>query len=165
MLEVIQQNPRAVALYRKHGFREVALLSGWRRPADAPTESSSGLTISEISPLHALRCPTAREYPDIPWQISRHGVARVEKTRGFDAGIGTVVISDPDAPAIRVHGLFTQSPDWNELRAMLAAVMQRFPEHEFFAPPVWPEEYGREVFASLGFAREALSQFFMRRDF
>jgi hypothetical protein len=61
--------------------------------------------------------------------------------------------------------LLSRTGDSAELRGALHAVMRMFPDREFFAPPLWPEDLSTEVFAPLGFAPEQISQFFMRRDF
>jgi ribosomal protein S18 acetylase RimI-like enzyme len=166
MLEVIEQNPRAIALYRRHGFREITRLVGWRRPSEDGRERTGDVgALGEIAVLDALHTPTAPDYPDIPFQISRHSVAKVAKTRAFSHGTVRVIISDPETPPVRVHALFSATQNWDELRAALDAVMRRFGGLEFFAPPVWPEEFGANVFEPLGFAREPITQFLMRRDF
>lgn len=165
MLEVIEQNPRAVALYRRHDFREITRLPGWRRAA-APVEAADvAAKLEEISSTEALRFPSVREYPEIPWQISRHALAKAPMFRAFRAGGACVAISDPEVPPIRFYGLTTASGDWAELRRTLGAVLQRFADHEFLAVAIWPEEYGSRLFEPLGFTREPLNQFLMRRDF
>jgi len=161
--EATSSNPRAVTFYRRHGFREIGRLLGWRRPTTSDA-LQSGAPPEETSILHALQTPCARDYPEVPWQISRHAIAKVEKTRAFRATNACVVIGDPEAPAIRVHGLFSSEPGWQDLRAALAKVLALFPEREFFAPAIWPEEFGAEVFEPLGFRREPLTQFLMRLD-
>ncbi len=50
------------------------------------------------------------------------------------------------------------------MREAFASVLELHRGREFFAPPVFPEEFGTKLFAPLGFAREPLSQFLMRRD-
>ena len=74
MLEVIQQNPRAVALYRRHNFREIGELFGWRRKANSILANEPRSSFEEIPILDALRRPMVAEYPVIPWQISRHAL-------------------------------------------------------------------------------------------
>jgi hypothetical protein len=166
MLEVIEQNPRAIALYRRHGFREITRLVGWRRKPDDGRERMGDISaLREIAVLDALHSPTTRDYPEIPFQISRHSVAKVAKTRALQRGGVRVVISDPETPPVRVHALFSATEDWVESRAAVDAVMTRFADLEFFAPPVWPEEFGSNVFEPLGFAREPITQFLMQRDF
>ena len=164
MLEVIEQNPRALSLYRRHGFRQISRLLGWRRPASANSKPKMSSTLAQVAILSALEMPNARIYPDIPWPISRHAIARVEKTQAFVRQNCCVIIGDPDAPAIRVHGLLSNPHDSIDLRAVLSELLARYSEKEFFAPPVWPEEFGREIFEPLGFTPEPLTQFLMRRD-
>ena len=162
MLEVIDRS-RAVAFYRRHGFREIGRLQGWRRPVTSDVLPGDA-TMEEIPTLRALQMEGVREYPEIPWQISRYALAKLEKTRAFQAKNARVVIGDPESPAIRVHGLFSSSSDWQDLRAALAGVLTLFPEREFFAPAIWPEDFGTKIFEPLGFRREPLRQFLMRQD-
>jgi len=49
-------------------------------------------------------------------------------------------------------------------RNVLAAVLKKFPESEFFAREIFPEELGPKVFELLGFVREPLNQILMRHD-
>jgi GNAT superfamily N-acetyltransferase len=166
VLEVIQQNPAAHALYVREGFRENGGLFGWRRGVDAPaTESREA--IEEVSLIKAIQMPNALEFPDLPWPISRHAVAKMARGRAFRTDRALIVISDPQATPIRVHALFCPSPDhmdWSALRSGLNALLHLYSGQEFFTPPVFPEEFGAEVFQPLGFVREPLSQFLMRRD-
>jgi ribosomal protein S18 acetylase RimI-like enzyme len=165
ILEVIEQNPRAIALYRRHGFREITRLVGWRRSVDEAPAAGPMPPLQPMPVLEALRSSAVREYPEIPWPISRHAIARVPKTSAFSAGDVRVVISDTEATPLRIHGLLSASGDWDELRAAVGALTALFPERELFAPPIWPEEYGANLFEPLGFKREPISQFLMRRDF
>ena len=164
-LEVIEQNPRAHSLYLRHGFEQVARLSGWRLRPDAERPRETDAMLTAVSVLDVLGVPTHRNYPDVPWQISRHAIAKVPNLRAYRYGDAHVVISDPAATPIRIYALLSRTGDSAELRGALHAVMRMFPDREFFAPPLWPEDLSTEVFAPLGFAPEQISQFFMRRDF
>lgn len=106
----------------------------------------------------------ARDYPDIPWQISHYAMTKLEKAHAFCAANVAIVISDPVQPALRIHGLFSRSANPTELREALAAVLHRFPEREFFVPQIWPEDFDTTIFEPLAFIREPLTQFFMRRE-
>ena len=164
MLEVIEQNPAARALYIQEGFRETEHLLGWRRGAGAPPLESHE-PIEEISLIKAIQMPSALEYPDIPWPISRHAIAKSAARHAFHSGPALIIMGDPIDTAVRVHALScSDRMDWSALRKTLSALIQRFPDREFFTPPVFPEQFGEEVFQPLGFARESLSQFLMRYD-
>jgi GNAT superfamily N-acetyltransferase len=164
MLEVIEQNPPARALYIREGFRETDHLPSWRRGPGAPSIESHEV-IEEISLMTAIQMPSALEYADIPWPISRHAIAKSAARHAFQSGSALIVMGDPTATAVRLHALScSDRMDWAALRKTLSALMQRYPDREFFTPPVFPEQFGEEVFLPLGFVREPLSQFLMRYD-
>jgi GNAT superfamily N-acetyltransferase len=164
MLEVIEQNPAAHRLYVQQGFRETGHLSGWRRKANTPANDSTKL-LEEISLLRATQIPSALEYPDLPWPVSRHAIAKSAAKFAFQSGHALIVMGDPEVSPVRVHALSCfDVMDWAALRETLGALLQRYPNREFFTPPVFPQQFGQEVFQPLGFAREPLRQFLMRHD-
>lgn len=165
VLEVIEQNPAAHELYRREGFREIDRLLSWRRkPSVSP---NSPEILEEVSLTAATQMPSAIEFPTLPWPISRHAIAKVAGGRAFRAGGALVVIGDPRFDPVRVYALSTlslESPAWPAMRAALGAVLQRHPDREFFAPPVFPSAFGEKIFQPLGFAGEKLTQALMRYD-
>jgi len=165
ILEVIEQNPAAHELYRREGFREIARLLSWRRkPAPVP---DSPETLEEISLTTASQLPATLEFPGLPWQISRHAVAKVASGRAFRTRNALVVIGDPEIEFVRVHALSTLSSDatdWPAMRAALAAILRRYPDREFFAPALFPSIFGEKIFQPLGFAGDPLTQALMRYD-
>lgn len=164
MLEVIEQNPAAHRLYVQQGFRETGHLLGWRRKVNTPGSESAEL-LEEISLIAASQLPSALEYPDLPWPISRHAIAKSAAKCAFRSGHALIVMGDPEVSPVRLHALSCPDRmDWAALREALSALLQRYPDREFFTPPVFPEQFGQEVFQPLGFAREPLSQFLMRYD-
>lgn len=169
MLEVIEQNPRAHALYRRHGFHEVGRLLGWRRSATAPLPEHAAMSGDEVPVLEALRIPAVADYPELPWQISRHAVAKAPVARAFRTETVCLIIGDPEATPVRIYSASSIDPPrglvWHDLRSVLAGVIARFPNREFFAPAIFPEDFGTQLFEPLGFVREPISQFLMRRDF
>ncbi|HSH38352.1 MAG TPA: GNAT family N-acetyltransferase, partial [Chthoniobacterales bacterium] len=166
MLEVIEQNPRAHAVYRRHGFHEVVRLLGWRRTAEAGVPQDASTAGEEVPILDALRMPTAQDYPELPWQISRHAVAKAAVARAFRTATVCVIVGDPEATPVRIYAAMSIDPPralvWRDLRSVLAGVLARFPHRDFFAPAIFPEEFGRQLYAPLGFKPEPISQFLMR---
>ena len=157
VLEVIEQNPPAYALYEKEGFRSLTRLCGWRRPPGGATNDLPQ-QLAEISLAVASQMPAVQEYPELPWQISRHAVAKLESARAFVYERALAVISDPAvAGPIRIHAVSS--------RQVLSAVLQRHFDREFFARPLFPETFGPEIFAPLGFTKEPLTQWLMRYEF
>jgi GNAT superfamily N-acetyltransferase len=164
ILEVIEQNPAAHELYVRQGFHETGHLLSWRRKANSPAIESTQ-PLEEISLIRASQISCALEYPDLPWPISRHAIAKSAARHAFRNGHALVVMGDPNVPPVRVHALScSDRMDWAALRETLSALLQRYPDCEFFTPPVFPEQFSQEVFQPLGFTREPLSQFLMRYD-
>ena len=164
MLEVFEQNTPALALYRRYGFGEMTRLFGWRRTAEIAAPQDRSSDVEEISLVNASQMPDAFEYPNIPWQISRHAVLKAPGARAFRNDAVCVVIGETSVKRIRVHAFFAAERDWKALGSVLAPVIQQFPSCEFFAPAVFPEQFGLEIFEPLGFVREPLNQLLMRRD-
>jgi len=164
MLEVFEQNSGAVDLYRQHGFQVLMRLHGWRHSTGGSTFANNLPELEEISPTVASQLPRSEEYPEIPWQISRHAIAKLPIAHAFRTADSCIVIGDTAAPLVRVHACFNCAAGKDDRRRAFAAVVARFPESKFFAPAIFPEQIGTEVFQPLGFAREPLNQFLMRRD-
>lgn len=164
VLEVIEQHRPAHALYRSNGFREVTRLLGWRRAPDAVTPPGKAL-LEQISLGDAChKVATANNFPALPWQVSPNGVAKLAAARAFRAGNATIVIGAPESPEIRVHAIFSSAcgdQRWADMRLALSAVLTRYPGSEFFTPPVFPQEFGRNVFQPLGFALYPINQVLM----
>jgi hypothetical protein len=164
MLEVFEQNIPALVLYRRYGFTETARLLGWRRTAKVASLQNLSSNVEEISVIDASQMPDAFEYPNIPWQISHYAVLKAPGARAFRDDAVCVVIGETAVKRIRVHAFFAAERDWKVLRSVLAEVIQQFPNREFFAPAIFPEQFGLEIFEPLGFAREPLNQLLLRRD-
>jgi GNAT superfamily N-acetyltransferase len=163
VLEVIEQNPPAVALYQAQGFRPVTRLFGWRTSGNQVLEDSNDLR--EISVIEALRLPADPDYPDLPWQVSRYAVAKIASARVFASGDTAVVLSNPGTPPIRIHAfLGGYKNSWESFRRLTTAMLAKFPGIEFFAAPIFPEQFGMEIFGPLKFKKEPLNQFLMRKD-
>ena len=164
ILEVIEQNPPAVALYQAHGFASLTRLLGWRGAFDAAVAVESA-GVHEIAIADALGFPTAWDYPALPWQISRYAAAKVLGARAYALDDVAIVIGDPKASPIRVHGFpGFDGHSWNRLKTLTNAVLAKFPDQEFYAIPVFPEQFGTELFEPLKFRKEKISQFLMRKD-
>ena len=140
-------------------------LHGWRQTRKSSTGGMRLPKIDEISILDAVDAPSigVPKYPDIPWQISRHAMVKLPIARAFHARGATIVIGDSQARAIRIHGIFYPPGEFAAGRAALGGVMRNFPDREFFAREIFPENLGIEIFGPLGFAREPLNQVLMRR--
>jgi ribosomal protein S18 acetylase RimI-like enzyme len=160
VLEVFEQNAPAVALYRRYGFKEQMQLFGWRHKNDRELDEANQLV--EISLLAAAGMPRALDYPEIPWQISRFAVVKLPG-RAFCIDDTCIVISEPDVGPIRVHSIIGNHRK-DQAQNVLNALLAKFAPREFFAPQIFPEPFGTDVFEPVGFVREPLNQFLMLRN-
>jgi hypothetical protein len=163
ILEVIEQNPPAVALYQAHGFHSLTRLFGWRGNYDpAHTVTTK---VREISIQEALQLPPLSDYPELPWQISRYAAAKIVGARAYALNDVAIIIGDPKAAPIRLHGFpGFDGRNWEALRDLTNAVLAQFPKQEFHAIPVFPEQFETGLFEPLKFRKEKISQFLMRKD-
>jgi hypothetical protein len=155
VLEVFEQNLPALTLYRRNKFRELTRLVGWRRLATKIETKTVG-NLEEISLLAATQTCGPVDFSDIPWQASRHAVAKLADARAYRIDNLCVVIINPAATPVRIHALLGyDGVNGTAARDVLASVLKKFPESEFF---------GREIFQPFGFVREPLNQILMRHD-
>ena len=166
VLEVFEQNPPALALYRKFGFHEVRRLLGWSRNGGGSVEAAP---LEEVSVLEAGQHASVFEYPSIPWQVSLHAAAKLPPgVRVFCLGNSVVFMTNPEDDPITIRMLHqarrgqpSGPPDWTELRRVIESLVSKFKNRRWSAPAIFPEEFGTEVFQPLGFTREPLNQFQM----
>jgi Acetyltransferase (GNAT) family len=164
VLEVFEQNLPALTLYRRNKFRELMRLFGWRRVATTIGLKSAD-DLEEISLRKATQMEGSVDFPDLPWQISRHAVAKLADARAYRIDNLCVVISNPAATPVRIYALLGyDGSNGTAARDVLAAVLKQFAACEFFAREIFPEQFGPEIFQPLGFVREPLNQFLMRLD-
>lgn len=166
-LEVFEQNAPAVAAYRREGFRQVGRLLGWKS-ADGPVPLLDVPNLTDVSIEVLFNAPQSCEYPDWPWQISRSALANLPPgAQAVRSGSVALVYSESASESIRIHAALTLQPgamDWPGLRALLCGLQRRIPPRRWFAPAIFPEVFGQELFGPLGFQREALNQFHMQRE-
>ncbi|MFL6514208.1 MAG: GNAT family N-acetyltransferase [Chthoniobacterales bacterium] len=163
VLEVIEQNPPALKLYESAGFTRVTRLLGWRGSSD--DAHAAQVKSRELSMFEALQTPTTPEYPALPWPVCRFSAAKVRGAKAFGLEDTAIVLGDTDVSPIRLHAFFgLDGTNWESVRNLTASVLRRFPGREFYAPPIFPEEFAAPLFTPLGFRKEQLSQFFMRKD-
>lgn len=170
MLEVVEQNPPAIDLYRSVGFATIDQLLGWRLAVGAMPASALAEFRPEIRDLplvEAAQAPTYMDYPTLPWQISRHAVAKAPPgSRAFATTRATVVVSSPDTDPIRLMAMFSPlegAPGATSIRSLIAHLVARFEGRSWWAPALFPERLGRSVLHPLGFSIDPISQFLMRR--
>jgi GNAT superfamily N-acetyltransferase len=164
-LEVIEQNPAAVRVYIKAGFRPLGRLVELRRPAGAPTSTALP---ERIDVAEAAALVGAHSDADTPWPLSGPSLATLGPPavawRLGDAWAIAAPPSDAEGdvrllalvvhPSGRGRGASAQL-----LRALLAA----YPSASWHVPANCPERYA-PLLERYGFERGPLSQLHMARD-
>lgn len=158
VLEVLEQNERAVKLYARHDFRVLRRLLGWQHPAGGSgAASAQPLVPVDDAGLESLH--DVRPYPAVPWQISSHARAKLAPTVEHlrNAG-GSLLVSRMPAEML-VRGLVPAGdpPALDALAALVRAAAARHPSLPWRAPQLYPEEWS-PVFEGAGFERLPLNQ-------
>jgi len=167
VLEVIEQNEPAVALYKRSGFDVVRRLVGFERSPESETsDAKSGdfALLEEIDLRTAGALISHCGLTDLPWQLSGESIAQMTPpARAYKNGQAYAVISNPEAEHVVVWSVLVE-PDarGNDLGVkMLRDVIANHADKTWHVPAIFPEEF-TELFERAGFEKEELSQWQMR---
>jgi ribosomal protein S18 acetylase RimI-like enzyme len=171
VLEVIEQNTPAVALYDKVGFVTQRRLVGYRLGSNrwAPVMgSASADTLVEIDPLELARVVAREGEPDLPWMLAAETLsAAAPPARAYRLDDRAfVLLSDPAAERLSVAALVVprahRRQGWGA--RLLHALAAAFPGRPILISPIVPEDLAPGFFARLGWERQELSQLEMRLE-
>lgn len=163
VLEVIEQNAPAVALYTSLGFRVDRRLVGFDRapsPAVPPTT-----TLVAASPHDLTAVIRADGLPNLPWQLDAETIAQLgSPCVAFRAGEALALLSDPALETITIRALVTTKHERRRgyARRLLEALFARYPGKRWRVSALVPEE-AAAVLRSTGFVETTLSQFQMTK--
>jgi ribosomal protein S18 acetylase RimI-like enzyme len=160
VLEVIEQNERALGLYRKYGFVEVRRLIGLIRREAAELDDQP---LQEFDAREMGVLISKYGFPDLPWQLSAETIAQMNPpVRGYCNDHAHVLISDPEETHVVIWSLLVTPESRGHKRGaeIVKAVIAHHPGLTWHVPAIYPEEMGR-AFEQAGFEREALSQWQM----
>lgn len=163
VLEVIEQNAPAVALYEAMGFTRVRRLVGFSGRPDAPNSPTPDL--EPLDPRELGRRVARDGLADLPWQLSAETVAHAgPPAEAWQARSAAVLISDPTAAVIAIRSLLTAPSERGRGRsgALLQALWARYPGREWRVPAIFPEEMA-PAFLAAGLAPAPISQWQMTR--
>lgn len=161
VLEVIEPNTAAVALYDTCGFRKIRRLISFAGPA--PVEGNVPPGLVEVDLREMAEIVTHDGLRDLPWQLSGETLAQLTPPNlAFRLNGSWVALSNPDGLVITIRGVVTEHGVQGQGRAaaLLRAVMAKYPGKEWRLPALWPEELG-DVIAQAGLPRSALTQWQM----
>jgi ribosomal protein S18 acetylase RimI-like enzyme len=173
VLEVFEQNERAVRLYAGAGFRTVQRLMGYRATAlegegvghRDPGHDSHEDRLEALDLVEVARVITAHAPPTTPWQLQGTQIARFGPPAvGFRMGAAYAALSNPYSPVIRILGFFVL-PDarrQGQGSRLLRTLAGRFPGMGWYIPQIWPEAFG-SFWLKHGFTQDPFNQFQMEK--
>lgn len=162
LLEVIEQNEAAVQLYSAVGFEKIRRLVGY---SVEPGEGVADNDLREVDISCVAQEVMAHGAPDLPWQCVAPTLAQMSHpTRAFQLGPAYAILSNPDQPAIAFWSVIVAPEHRRQGHAtrLVRALMARYPGKRWRLTAIFPEENVSGFFESLGFTRDAISQFEMR---
>lgn len=165
-LEVFAQNERALRLYRRHGFEVVHGLYGHVAEPGEAQHADAGALPAPRAPADALAWLSAAEavLPDLPLQAAAAGVAGLPA--GWQAwGRGTAqLVADTAAPGrVRIASLVDLDPAQHDAGQLVRALRAAWPAARLEVPPLQRDDVGGAALSRLGWRREPLHQWLMRR--
>jgi ribosomal protein S18 acetylase RimI-like enzyme len=170
ILEVIEQNPAAVSLYTKLGFRPIRRLVGYDfHPRDAGHQGSDFQHLGEVDPLIAARLIAKEGELDLPWLLMPENLAAATppvQALHLDE-IAYAIVADPNAEKIVIRALLVRETHrkqgWGS--RMLRALQALFSGRPLAIPAVVPENLAPSLFLSAGWKRQMINQFEMKLQF
>ena len=166
-LEVFEQNPPALALYKKLGFQPVRRLVGYRRPADAE-EIASTDELTEMDPRDFARLTARHGERDLPWVLQPESLAAATlPARAWHLEHRAyALVADPGAERLSLTALVVPEPHrrqgWGS--RMVHALVAMLPSRPWSVSPVLPEDLAADFFAKLGWGNWEINQIEMRLE-
>lgn len=161
-LEVFAQNPRALALYRRHGYVELSPLHGHDAPAlEGAAPEAGPAPVARADALDWLARAEAAGTP-MPLQLGATVLAAPGDWTAWRRGSAQLVFGDAPDGRIVVRSLVDTDPAQHDAEALARALRASAPSRAVTMPPLLPPALGGEALARAGFARQALHQLWMR---
>jgi GNAT superfamily N-acetyltransferase len=164
VLEVIEQNPRAVHLYEAGGYRRIRRLMGYDLPASNQNISSNTTTaLEQVDIIEAAQHIAAWEAADLPWQCSGFSLVKGGTPNiAYHAEDCYAICSNPEAETITLLGLAVPPEQQRKgvATGLVAKLIAAHPVKDWHVSPICPEEYGA-IFLRNGFTANPLNQFQM----
>ncbi|MCY1077347.1 GNAT family N-acetyltransferase [Archangium lansingense] len=156
LLEVIESNAPAVALYERTGFQVRRRLVGWE---GTPPEHSA--PVEEIPLSTALAAMLRDGEPGLPWQLAPETLAGLTApTRAFRLGEAVAVILEAGPQDVLLRSLVVagEKRRQGEGSRLVRAIAAQLPGRRWRVPAIVPEQLGADFFAAMGLRRQALTQ-------
>lgn len=163
VLEVIEQNQPAVALYRKHGFEVVRRLCGWlvHQPVGV-----RGIVLAATERGEIAKAAGTAAAQNLPWQIALPNLYRLPpNTTAYRYGDTYAAVTKGKGEMV-FETLFSEGNMLNVTEATdcLHGLFAIHPGKDWRVPVRFPEDYAA-VFESFAAQRQELTQLHMQREF
>lgn len=161
-LEVFAQNPRALALYRSHGFVAVAELFGYERaPAAAPADHDAAIETVDIE--DAIRWLEDAAIDALPWQVSAQAIAlAATPPSAWRRGRAQLLFHARGEQRVVVASLVDLGATQQDARVLLRALANAHPNATLAMPQLQRADLGGDAMQAEGWQRMALHQQLMR---
>lgn len=156
LLEVIESNTPAVALYEREGFQVRRRLVGWEG-----TLPEHAAPLEEIPLSTALAAVLRDGEPGLPWQLAPETLAGLTApARAFRLGAAVAVILEAGPQDVMIRSLVVAGDQRRrgEGSRLLRALAARLPGRRWRTQVILPEQLGAAFFAANGLRRQALTQ-------
>lgn len=163
-LECIEQNPRALRLYERHGFVARKRLCGWRRePAALDAAAPLPTPLRAAEALDWLQSAEQR-IADLPLQVGATSIAALRGPwQAWRLG-SALLVASVEPGQLLLRSLVDTEPAQQDAEALLRACLAAHAELPASLPPLQREDLGGTALARCGFQPMALSQQLMRLD-
>jgi len=164
VLEVIESNHGALALYEAMGFQFRRRLVGYGRPEQTTAPSAA---VERCDLPEAARRLLLWSDRDLSWQLSPESfVGALAPIKGFSYRDEAVALIDDSDSEVRLVALAV-APERRRIgigSALISALVGRYPGRCWSIPAVVPEDIASEFLVRAGWERSSISQWEMCLD-
>jgi ribosomal protein S18 acetylase RimI-like enzyme len=165
LLEVIEQNPPAIALYESVGLTKKRRLIGYRREPSQGTPAG----LAQIDPSLVIRTQSTECPSDLPWDFKPETLTlKLGFLKGFSLNDEAfALVSDPPGQRVIIWSLFTRTSSRRSgcAKQLVEALSARYPDRALVTSVALPDDYCPEFLKALNFSEVSISQFEMAIDF
>lgn len=165
LLEVIESNAPAVALYESVGLTSQRRLVGFECVTPS-TVDVAGPTLTEIDPAEFAAVAHAEYEPQLPWQMRPETIANLTlPCRAFTLdGTAFALLGDPSAERVGIRGFAVRLVAHRRRQGthLLRALFIKFPGKTWAVSPIVPSGLVDAFFLANGFVESRLAQLEMR---
>lgn len=164
LLEVIDRNAAAIALYESLGFARGRALAGYGRTADAHLGEHADEALQEAEPSQVAQRLAAYADAGLPWQLAPPSwIAAPAPWRGFTLGGAAAALVDDGAATLRLIALAVDPARRGQglARRLLAGLQRHFGARAWSVPSIVPTTLGRGLLLGAGWTPAPIGQFEM----